>query len=79
MGTRMVRIDEDLYERIEARKRDGETFSETINRLVASPSLLDLVGILDEEDATEFEAAIEEADAAYDEDLEEVVEEFDRD
>lgn len=76
MGTRMVRIDESVYDRIEAQKRDDETFSEAIDRLLASPSLRSLAGILDEEEAAEFEAAIDDADSEYEADLDEVVDEF---
>jgi len=77
MGTRMVRIDESVYERIEAHKRDDETFSEAIERLLASPSLLSLAGILeDEDDAAAFEAAIDDADADFEDELDRVVDEF---
>lgn len=77
MGTKMVRIDESVYERIEAHKRDEETFSEAIERLLTSPSLLSLTGILaEEEDAAAFEAAIDEAEADFDAELDEVVDEF---
>lgn len=72
----MVRIDADVYERIEAQKRDDETFSEAIERLLASPSLVSLAGILDEEAAAEFESAIDDADAEYEAELDEVVDEF---
>lgn len=76
MGTRMVRIDEDVYERIASQKRDDETFSEAIERLLADPPLVSLAGILDEEEAAEIEAVIEEEDAEYDAYLDELVDEF---
>ena len=41
MGTKTVRLDEDVYERIKAHKQDDETFSEAIDRLVDDWSLLD--------------------------------------
>ena len=43
MGTRTVRLDEDVYERVIARKRDDETVSEAVDRLLRDVSLLDLV------------------------------------
>jgi hypothetical protein len=43
MGTRNVRLDEDVYERVAAHKRDDETFSEAVDRLLRDVSLLDLV------------------------------------
>ena len=77
MGTKMVRIDEDVYEHIEAHKRDDETFSETIERLVGGPSLLSLQGILSEAEAAQFREAIEEASEASREEGDELVERFD--
>jgi predicted CopG family antitoxin len=41
MGTRHVRIDDDLYERIQAHKRENETFSEAIDRLTEDYTLVD--------------------------------------
>lgn len=41
MGTKQVRLDEDVYERIKSRKRDDETFSEAIDRLTGGYTLLD--------------------------------------
>jgi predicted CopG family antitoxin len=60
MGTRTVRLDEDLYERIAARKRDDETFSEAIERLVGGPSLHEFRGLFSEEEVETVEAAIAE-------------------
>ena len=72
---RVVRIDADVYDRIEARKRDEETFSEALERLLAAPSLLHLAGVLND-DAGAFEAAIDETGADYEADLDDVVDEF---
>jgi predicted CopG family antitoxin len=41
MGTKQVRLDEDVYDRISAHKRDGESFSETIERLTSGYSLVE--------------------------------------
>jgi predicted CopG family antitoxin len=41
MGTRHVRIDEQLYERLQAHKQEDETFSETIDRLTEDYTLVD--------------------------------------
>jgi predicted CopG family antitoxin len=57
MGTKHVRLDKDVYERIESRKRDDETFSEAIDRLTDDYTLLDF--------AAEF--ADEERDLSGDE------------
>jgi len=78
MGTRSVRLDEDTYERIRAHKRDDETFSEAIDRLIGGPSLLELAGILSDEEASEFRTAIEDADVAARGDIDEIVDRFER-
>lgn len=77
MGTKMVRLDEEVYGRIEAHKRDDETFSETVERLIGGPSLLSLRGILSAEEAQQFREGIERADEAGREEVDELVERFD--
>ena len=44
MGTKSVRLDEKVYERIAAHKRDDETLSEAIGRLTSDYSLLAFAG-----------------------------------
>ncbi|MBB6647487.1 DUF7557 family protein [Halobellus ruber] len=34
MGTKSVRLDEEVYERVRAYKRDDETFSDAVARLI---------------------------------------------
>jgi predicted CopG family antitoxin len=41
MGSRHVRIDDSVYSRIEAHKKENETFSETIDRLTSDYTLVD--------------------------------------
>ena len=41
MGTKNVRLDEDVYERVKAAKRPDETFSEAVDRLIGGYSLVD--------------------------------------
>jgi predicted CopG family antitoxin len=71
MGTKTVRLDEDVYERVRSQKREDETFSEAIDRLTGGSSLLDLEGTLNDEEAEDVREAIEESRAA---DLEEAKE-----
>lgn len=59
MGTKMVRLDEDVYAFIEAHKREDESVSEAVERLIQPPSLRELAGILDEDEAEEWLEAIE--------------------
>ncbi|WP_331234987.1 antitoxin VapB family protein [Natronorarus salvus] len=60
MGSKTVRLDDDVYERLRAHKRDDETFSEAVDRLLGEHSLLDLVGIYSEEEVEEVESALVE-------------------
>lgn len=76
MGTKSVRLDEDVYELIESRKREDETFSEAIERLLRPPPLTDLAGILSDQEAEEFREVIEHVDALDVEDHDRLVERF---
>ena len=76
MGTKHVRLDEDVYEAIRARKHEDETFSEAVERLIGGPSLVELAGILSDEEADAFRDAVDDVDAADDEDLDELVDRF---
>ena len=55
-----IRLTEEAYERLEAHKRENETFSEVVLRLTGDRSLLELAGILSDEQADAIETAIEE-------------------
>lgn len=68
MATKSVRIDEDLYRRIEAHKRDDETFSEGISRLTSDHSLLAFAGGGSAEAADRHRDLLAEADATARED-----------
>jgi len=76
MGTKNVRLEEGVYERIKDEKRDGETFSEAVDRLIGGASLLDLVGILSDEEATEMREALEEVDADTLDDVDATIDRF---
>ncbi|SDY95043.1 antitoxin VapB family protein [Halopenitus persicus] len=76
MSTRNVRLEEDVYERIKSEKRPDETFSETVDRLIGGRSLLDLAGILTDEEADEFRRAINESNEAGTREIDAVVTRF---
>lgn len=76
MGTKNVRLEEDVYERIKSKKQEGETFSEAVERLIGGSSLLDLVGILSDEEAEEMREVIDEVDADAIEDVDDVIGQF---
>lgn len=71
MGTKTIRLNDEVYERVRAKKRDDETFSEAIDRLTGGSSLLDLVGTATEQEAEEMREAIDRSrEAALDRECE---------
>jgi predicted CopG family antitoxin len=76
MGTKTIRLDEDVYDRVRAEKRDDETFSEAVDRLIGGPSLLELTGILSPEEADEFREVIDDVDTDARDDIDELVDRF---
>jgi predicted CopG family antitoxin len=73
MGRKSVRLDEDVYERIESQKRDDETFSDAIDRLTDDYTLLDFAAEFAEEDERRWEeerALIEETEDEQDDTVE---------
>lgn len=77
MCSKSVRLDEEVYELVESRKRDDETFSDAIARLLDPPPLTDLAGILSEEAAASYRDVIETVDDADVADRERLRERFD--
>ncbi|RQG97236.1 antitoxin VapB family protein [Natrarchaeobius chitinivorans] len=60
MATKTISLDEEAYERLKARKKEGESFSETVKRLAGERSWNEVAGILSEGEARDLESAIEE-------------------
>lgn len=58
--SKRIRLSKEAYERLAAHKREDETFSEMVLRLAGERSLLDLAGILRDEDADALREAIED-------------------
>jgi predicted CopG family antitoxin len=58
--SKSIRLSEEAYERLAAHKRDDETFSDVVLRLAGERSLLDIAGILDDEEAEALRDAVEE-------------------
>lgn len=58
MGSKQIRVSEDLYARIESANRGDETLGETLERLVRDYSLTDFAEDADELD---LEFSVEEA------------------
>jgi len=75
MGTKTVRLDEDVYERIRSQKREGETFSEAIERLTGDYTLMDFADEFADEEGgrwDEHKEAIEAAEEAQQEEMDEL-------
>ena len=62
-------LDENVYEHIRAHKRDDETFSEAIERLISGYSLVDFAGGLAETDVGRMHEAINEVNDEYADDI----------
>ena len=58
MGTKQIRVSEDLHARVKSQNREGETLGETLERLVDDYTLLDFAN-----DAAELDLdfSVEEA------------------
>jgi len=64
MATKTISITEEAYERLRMRKEKNESFTDVINRVTGKRSLLELAGILGEEEADKLEKHIKERRAA---------------
>ncbi|WP_135853877.1 antitoxin VapB family protein [Halorussus salinus] len=58
--SKSVRLSEEAYERLETLRREDETVSDVVLRLAGEQSLLELAGILSDEQADALETAVEE-------------------
>ncbi len=58
--SKSIRLSEEAYERLAAHKSEDETFSDVVLRLAGERSLLELAGVLSDEEADELRAAVEE-------------------
>ena len=76
---RNIRLTEDAYQRLKSRKQEGESFSDTVERIAGERSLLDLAGVLSEEEAGEMREAIRERDGRSRERLDRLTDRMDDD
>lgn len=60
MGTKTIRLDDEAYERLASRKREGESFSDVVKRVAGERSLLELAGILSDEEAETMRETVAE-------------------
>jgi predicted CopG family antitoxin len=71
-----VRLEDDVYERIKANKRDDESFSDAVERLIGGRSLRDLRGVFDDDQVAEMRDAIEQAEQEDRDEARDVAERF---
>lgn len=69
-----VRLDDQVYELVKSKKRNDESFSDAIARLVGGQSLRDLRDVFDDDDVDEMRDAIDAADEADRADVHDVAE-----
>ncbi|AGB38960.1 antitoxin VapB family protein [Natronococcus occultus] len=74
---RNVRLTEEAYQRLKSRKQEGESFSDTVERIAGERSLLDLAGILSDEEAEEMRDAIDERETQSRERLDRLTDQLD--
>jgi predicted CopG family antitoxin len=74
--SQQVRLDDDVYERIKANKRDGESFSDAVERLIGGRSLRELRSVFDEDQVSEMRDAIKASDEEDRNEVREVAERF---
>ena len=79
MGTKQVRLDEDVYAKIEDKKRADETFSEAIDRMIDDWSLTEFSLGLSDTEQTEFREAVDSIEDTTTENVNAVVTKLDVD
>jgi predicted CopG family antitoxin len=71
-----IRVEDHVYERLKANKRDDESFSDAVERLIGSRSLRELREVFDDEQVAEMREAIDTADEQDRDEVREVAERF---
>ncbi|PSP50839.1 hypothetical protein BRC60_04495 [Halobacteriales archaeon QH_1_68_42] len=74
--SKSIRLSEEAYERLAAHKREDETFSDVVLRLAGERSLLELAGLLSDEEADELRTAVAERRERRQSSLDETAEEM---
>ena len=72
MATKTISITEEAYERLKMRKEKNESFTDVINKVTGKRSLLELAGILNDDEANELRKHIQKIRAASRERLDKV-------
>jgi predicted CopG family antitoxin len=65
VGYTSIRVTERAYEALKSKKEEGESFSETIERLADERSFTELAGIFSEDTVADIEDIIDERNSRY--------------
>lgn len=79
MGTKQVRLDEDVYARLEDEKREDESFSDVIDRLTSDWSLAEWGGWMADTTANEHRERLDQLAAVDQKEAEQLLEQLDVD
>ncbi len=60
MASKTITISEEAYDRLKSRKDENESFTDVINKLTRERSLMEIAGILSEDEADRLEEKIKE-------------------
>jgi len=60
MASKTITISEEAYDRLKSRKEENESFTDVINKLTRERSLMEIAGILSEDEADRLEEKIKE-------------------
>jgi predicted CopG family antitoxin len=60
MGTKNIAISDEVYQRLKALKKPGESFTEVIERMTRSRGILELSGILSKHEASRAAEVVRE-------------------
>jgi predicted CopG family antitoxin len=74
--SQQIRLEDHVYERIKANKRDDESFSDAVERLIGGQSLRNLRDVFDEEQVAEMREAVEAADQEDESEAQKIAERF---
>lgn len=79
MGTKQVRLSEDVYAKIADKKREDESFSDAIDRLTSDWSLAQWAGWMSDDEAARQREQLDELKAANKRETEALVDDLDID
>ena len=60
MGTKNIAISDEAYEKLKTLKRPGESFTELIERMTRTRSVVDLAGLLTKDEGLEVKRRVSE-------------------